>query len=101
MFNASCPPTTRSTTSSSCPATKCLQPTTAPSGPAPSRRGTTSAASSKPHSPAPLFAGKLVQPSALAQQLDDAPRIVTVCVLGRKPSRVDRNARASSLLDQV
>ena len=29
------------------------------------------------------------------------PRIVTVCVLGRKPSRVDRNARASSLLDQV
>jgi hypothetical protein len=29
------------------------------------------------------------------------PRVVTVCVLGRKPSRVDRNARASSLLDQV
>jgi len=30
-----------------------------------------------------------------------APRVVTVCVLGRKPSRVDRNARASSLLDEV
>jgi hypothetical protein len=30
-----------------------------------------------------------------------SPRIVTACVLGRKPSRVDRNARASSLLDQV
>jgi hypothetical protein len=29
------------------------------------------------------------------------PRIVTVCVLDRKPSRVPRNARASSLLDQV
>jgi len=29
------------------------------------------------------------------------PRIVTVCVLGRKPRRVDRNTRASSLLDQV
>ena len=29
------------------------------------------------------------------------PRVVTVCVLGRKPSRVDRNARASSLLDEV
>jgi hypothetical protein len=29
------------------------------------------------------------------------PRVVTVCVLGRKPSRVDRNTRASSLLDQV
>jgi hypothetical protein len=29
------------------------------------------------------------------------PRVVTACVLGRKPSRVDRNARASSLLDQV
>src|SRR4051794_3922143 len=51
MPSASCPPTTRSTTSSSCPATTCLQPTTVPSGPAPSRRGTTSAASSKPHNP--------------------------------------------------
>jgi hypothetical protein len=29
------------------------------------------------------------------------PRIVTVCVPGRKPSRVDRNTRASSLLGQV
>jgi hypothetical protein len=29
------------------------------------------------------------------------PRVVTVCVLGRKPSRVDRNARTSSLLDGV
>ena len=29
------------------------------------------------------------------------PRVVTVCVLGRKPSRVDRNAHASSLLNQV
>jgi hypothetical protein len=30
-----------------------------------------------------------------------APRIVTVCVLGRKPSRIDRNGRATSLLDEV
>jgi hypothetical protein len=30
-----------------------------------------------------------------------APGIVTVCVLGRKPSRVSRNARAISLLDEV
>jgi hypothetical protein len=30
-----------------------------------------------------------------------ASRIVTVAVQGRKPSRVDRNARASSLLDEV
>jgi hypothetical protein len=29
------------------------------------------------------------------------PRVVTVCVLGRKPTRVDRNARTSSLLDEV
>jgi len=69
--SASCPPATRSTTSSACPAsrascacavsvrrsfaslraTACLQPTTAPSEPAPSRRGTTSAASSKRHRP--------------------------------------------------
>src|SRR4051794_11441365 len=42
---------TRSTTSSSCPATACPQPTTALPGPRPLRRGTTSAASTWLHSP--------------------------------------------------